>query len=259
MRPAFRSEFTVIGYGWLAVLAASLSGCAHYYLPATHLETPEARGSAGIGRLELIGIQSGADLNAPPTMSTPDPESTELSKPQLQSSFANFGFGFMAAVNDRIDIGVRMQPYAPLLFRFKYQVSGVPETSAKARDFSAAIAASTGLLLGSEVTYFLGDLAVPLGYRAWDRHLFSLSPFLGFASLSGMQVPAASAQPGVKSLPATALNPTSASTMQYGISLGYQYSILGLMLRSELAYLKGSLAESQIGGLFLGSLVGFNL
>ena len=214
-------------------LVFSALSCSHYYLPANRLETPEAAGSGRTARLELAGIQGGADLTSPPT-------------PVLQSANANYFFGFAPAISDKVDVGVRFQPSAPLIVRGKYQFYGQPESKADKGNLSGAVMTSGGLLLGGKdattgnsVTYTCFDFALLGGYRLWKNHLFSLGPAYAIGSLSGTTTAGVSAN-------------------QLEINLGYQYSNEALFLRAELAYASGSSGANKITGLFPGVLLGFS-
>ncbi|MCM2278877.1 MAG: hypothetical protein NDJ89_12450 [Oligoflexia bacterium] len=247
---------------WLII--TGISGCAHYNLPASHLETPEARGG-GVGRLELAGVLMGTDLVERPVLSSPDPESGDAPEPEARSAVTP-ALGFVASLSEKIDLGVRLQPMAPLSVRFKYQLSGAPEASASQGNLSAALAIAPGILVGrssgSTVTYYSIDLAVPAGYRLGPNHLLSLSPFLTLAGLSGTAETAARA-PGGSSSPAgisaTSGAGSTASATQYGVGLGYQYMIAPLWFRAEITTAGGSMGDTALGGYFFGVMTGFLL
>ena len=245
------------------VLSAGLlllnAGCAHYYLPANHLEPPESRGT-GIGRLEWVNFGMASDLNAFAKVPAADPETGEQGAQQVQKAFPVYSFGFSFPVGEKMEAGIRLQPYAPPMLRFKYQFAGVPESEAKKESWAAAVASSAGLLLaqgstpGEGISYYLLDLAVPVGYRAWENHLFSVIPFFNLAGISGVAL--AASHPGRVSSSNVS---NSNSLIQYGAGLGYQYTVMAIFLRAELAYLKGSLGESELGGLFFGISTGLVL
>lgn len=240
----------------IAALCLGLSSCAHYHLPASRLETPEALGSGKLGRLELVGLISGHDLIATPTVGSPDPEDGTVPDPELQGAIS-LAFGFVTSLSETIDAGVRLAPHAPLTLRFKMQLSGLPEKVADEGNFSTAIAITPGILIGSSSgttsTYLAGDLALLAGYRLNKQHLLSLAPFFGFASLSG--IPLSGTTPTVSGTIATG----SASATRYGAALGYQYSLEAILLRAELAYTLGSFGEAQLSKLHLSALFGFHL
>lgn len=271
MRPVSRSKNLRSKKGaFLAFFFAALvPGCASYYLPATHLDTPEVRGVDPArewgGRLELAAIQGGPNLTGVPTTYQPQPATTDAPMPPVEyrvaSSMANYSFGYSFPLNEKMDIGFRMQPSAPLLFRFKYQFSGVSELKSEPDAWSFSGVVSPGILLAPGVTYMSGDFALPVGYRAWKKYLFSIWPYFSFASLSGVAIPAAAAVTGVASLPAaSATTAASASASQYGAALGYQYNSGNLFWRGELSYLLGgSLGGSKIAGIYFGGLLGLSL
>lgn len=215
-------------------------------LPASHLETPEVRGKGAVGRVELIGLMAGSDLVATPDTATQSDGSTTAT---VQKN-TNGAFGFVLALSDKFDAGIRLQPQTPMMMRLKYQISGVPEAQAKQGDFSTAVSASPGLLFGGNgttpVTYFLGDLSFLMGYRIRAEDLISLSPFFSFANLSGLSQNAAGTTGAI-------------SPNQLGLNFGYQHQIHDLFIRTELSYAKGSVGGSKISGLFLGAMVGLGL
>jgi len=246
-------------FGFAVGIFSSLLGCAHYYLPANHLETPESRG-AGTGRLEWVNFGGASDLTALAKRPSPDPETGEQGSPQVQKAFPIYSFAFSFPVAEKMEAGIRIIPYAPTMLRFKYQFTGLPESEAKKGNWAASVASSAGLLLaqgtsGKEgVSYYLFDLAVPVGYRVLDHHLVSLTPFFSLGGISGVALAA-----GYTERVTTSQVVTSTSFNQYGAGLGYQYNILSLFFRSELAYLKGSLLNSEIGGISFGVSTGLTL
>jgi hypothetical protein len=261
-----------------AVAVGLLTGCSHYYLPANRLESPEARGEGSLGRFEVAGAQSGVDLVSNPQLVTPqaDPQTgaQDPSYLQMQNAIGNFLVGFNRALSDRIDLGVRFSPYAPVEARFKYQLTGLPETKADRGNFSMAALAGAGFTLGSggtggsSVTFFSGEAALLAGYRVWSRHLFSLGPFFSFGSLSGTGPSGVSnggggsgSGSGSSSLPSgiTAPAATGNSASEYGGALGYQYTIEQLFLRAEVAYVLGSVGSAKISGIDPAVLIGLAL
>ena len=238
------------------LFAASLmlfsTGCSHYILPVNHLETPEVRGEGKIGRLEGPGIFMGNDLSKSPVMSKADATKGETAVPLVRSGF-NTGIGFVKAWSDKIDIGVRFQPQAPFALRFKYQLTGHPEIQSKKGDFSTAVAFAPGFLMApNSVSFFSYDMSYIAGYRLGDHHLISLSPFFTSATLSGVRQNVAGSTGGGP-------GPDSITANQYGVGLGYQYTVEDLFLRPEIAYAKGSVVDSQVGGFYLGALLGLQL
>lgn len=258
-----------------AVALLQLQGCAHYVLPANRLETPEARGtsildstqtdqhdprlSRPFGRVEG-GMLMGIDLIEEPYQGAADAVTGVVPKPEAQPATIA-ALGFVAGLSDRIDLGIRVTSHAPFSFRFKYQLSGEPELTAKAGNFSTAIVVSPGILIGTysggaaptSTMYFSGDISFIAGYRIWNRHLFSLAPFITFGSLSGVPETAADAVHTGRT------SPSSASFSQYGAGLGYQYSLETLFLRGEATYTLGAIGQTQLNGIHFGALLGLAL
>lgn len=225
------------------------SGCAHYYWPTSQLESPEATSPDRIGRLEILSIQSGSDLMALPSTQPKDPTTGVTPDPQLAMTPLSFGFGFVTGITRELEVGVRIQPFAPMLARVKYQLLGPPEGQSANGDFALAANASGGLLLatyaGSAVTFYTANGALLAGIRFGTHHLASLAPFFSLAGLSGT---GASAGSGTK----------------FGASLGYQYDSEALILRAELTWASGSYTQAstgptQAGGIFPGALFGLKL
>ncbi|OFZ20353.1 MAG: hypothetical protein A2X94_01195 [Bdellovibrionales bacterium GWB1_55_8] len=227
----------------LLVNAAAAGGCAHYSIPATQLETPEARGALGAGRLELIGVQMGTDLSAQPSRPAPDPETGEVQGLELPLSTPHYAFGFTMGISKRVDVGVRLEPYSPLLLRAKYQYAGVSEQEVRQGNLSAAVSGAAGVMMSADAQFFAAHLGGPVGYRFAANHLVSVSPFLSVASISGPRLPAAA---GADTL----------SASRFGMALGYQYTLQGLITRAELVRSWGSAGEPSIGGLFAGGMLG---
>ncbi len=202
-------------------------------------------GTGRPGRLEWLTLQQGSNLTDPSILSTPKVDSGESPKPELQRSWVNYAFGLSRTVADKVDLAIRIQPYAPLGISTKYQFLGESEDKAKQGDFSAAVQGGAGLLLGtsgsSNTSYYLFEGALSGGYRPWRSHLFSLSPFFTLAGLSGVS------------------GASSGSISQYGVALGYQYSLEALFVRVEVSWLTGSYGPSSLGGYFGGAMVGFVL
>jgi hypothetical protein len=231
-----------------AVFMFFLTGCAHYYLPASQLESPEAVGPDRVGRLELAGIQSGTDLMIKPTPGSPDPTTGAVPDPSLSMTPANYVFGAWVSLNPKLDLGVRFSPFAPPVVRIKYQVYGEPESTAQVGNWSASLNGTGGFLFGSldgvGVTFYTATAAVIGGYRFAEHHVASLAPFFNLAGISGVGT-------------------ASGSGNRLGASLGYQYDIESLLLRAELTWATGSVSQTagsaKMGGFFPGALVGFKL
>lgn len=238
-----------LAFRFISLLTVTLqSGCAHYYLPANQLESPETVGPDRIGRLELVGIQSGTDLLTAPTRQAADPTTGAVPDPVLSSSLINYAFGATLAVTPALDLGVKIEPFAPLLARAKYQFLGAPESKAHAGNLSVSGSGSGGFLLASYnasgVTFYSFNAAVIGGYRIFEHHLASLAPFINLAGISGVGI-------------------ASGSGMRYGASLGYQYDAEMLILRGELTWASGSISQTagsaNAGGIFPGLLFGVKL
>ena len=224
-----------------------LSGCAHYYMPANHFVTPEAvGGKSHFGRLEWLGLQSGSDLTDPANTVAAAAGSTDAPTQELQKTWAHPTFSFSYALKNNLDLSLKIEPYAPLLLSLKYQFVGLPEDESKPGNFSMAIQASGGLMLGAfegvSTSYYLLDGILVGGYRIAERHLAYLGPYFSLAGISGI----------------ASLSSTSAN--QYGACLGYQYRLESVFTRLELVWgLGGALGESKIKGFFGGAQVGFLL
>jgi hypothetical protein len=239
----------------LALVAAALplAGCATYILPANHLFTPEVVGPGRNGTVD-VGVTGGTDLLSEATQ-PPTPLHGSTPSPELQTLPANFDVGMDFAITDKIDAGVSFAPYTPPLLRVKYQLTGEPEASAAAGNLAVALVGSGGIMLASGVTYYLLDAACVAGYRVWNHHLFSLTPFFSMAGLTGVDVPTTSGG-GLVPDPAQA---TGGSASQYGVALGYQYDVKGLLFRLEEAYASGSYGKNTVGGLFTAGLIGLRI
>ena len=221
---------------WTAWLLLLVSACAHYRLPVSRVESPEVRGHPKPIRpavIEPLALLSSSDLEANPSTSTNS--ETGITTTSLQTTFTP-ALGFWASLSERTDLGIRLAPQAPLSFRLKHQLSGAPLSQAREGNFAISILAAPGILFGSggagsSASLMVGDLSLLAGYRAWERHLFSLSPFFTFATASGLPVTGAT---------------------QYGAALGYQYQYETLLLRLEVALASGSAGSASIGGMHLG-------
>lgn len=225
----------------IALAGTGGAGCSHYRLPVSRLESPEARGHTErfVPASLEAGFMSGTDLEGRPETRTDSEGVTTTSMPAAWTP----ELGFALSLSERTDLGIRFQPFAPLSFRLKYQFSGEPQSRARQGNFSTAVVVAPGILLGhaqsgASASYFLGDLTLIAGYRAWERHLFSLAPYFSTASLSGLTVTGAS---------------------QYGAALGYQYQIEALMIRAELALASGTVGTASIGGFHFGVQFGLAL
>lgn len=247
----------ILNFGSLFALFFLVQGCAHTHLPDNGMISSEVRGSAGLSRFEAIALLSGSDLIARPNPDTPKPKLVQTFTPALGLSFG---------VNREIEAGVRFHYRGPLMGLFKYQFAGIPRSERglnlpypswfSSDRFSAAFALRPGILLGSDsgesFTYLLSDLSVVGGYRVNPLHLVTLAPFVTAASLSGVSSSAA--------LGTGSGGSASGTARQYGFRVGYQYTVQALMIRGEIAYLKGSFGESDIGGFsYLSPRVGLML
>lgn len=210
----------------IVVIGTALSsGCAHYYFPVNRLDVPESRGLGQIGRLEVAGTQMGTYITAPSVYSLPD--EGEEAEPQLQTSYLNYHAGFSVGVTEQLDLGARLQIGAPFLIRAKYQFYGDSETKSQKGNFSAAVAASGGALLGRGHLYYMGDAALLGGYRFAARHLVSAGTSFGLAGLSGVE-------------------DYEGSGNQLTLFLGYQYTIQSIFLRLEIAYVPTGTWKNQL-------------
>lgn len=260
-RPAFLLQM-LLGCLLVSAAAPGLTGCAHHYLPATMLESPEVRGDGTLGRVEALGLQSGPDLNATPLRVQTDDTGASPPTYQLQSTYLNPSLGFVKSFSDRWDIGLRMQAYAPLTFRAKYQLSGASESKADRGNIPISVAFGGGLLMGGgepSTSYFAGQFMLTGGYRLNAKHLFSLAPFFTFGSITAATL-ATPTSTTAAAASGTAAASTSASASLYGLGLGYQYTLEALFLRGEISYLLGgSFGESKISGIYMGTMLGLNL
>ena len=89
------------------------------------------------------------------------------------------------------------------------------------------------------LSIYSGDFAFLMGYRPWERHLFSIFPSFGFSSISG----AAS---------------TISSAVPIGFHLGYEYRVEVLYTRLEAAYRLGSAGSAKLKGITFGALFGYD-
>lgn len=214
------------------------TGCATVVVPGVRLDTPEGRaGEAGRGRLEAVGLQTGTSLSG---ATTTDTEGNLFYPRSVMSPF----LGFSVALTSRSELGVRLQPYAPIQVRYKHQVYGAsegedwnPEWAAERR-FSIALSGSAGgMLITGGGTYILGDGALILGVRPWEQHLFLLSPFAGMFSVNG---------------------PLTASGTQFGVAAGYQYTVESWFSRLEVSWSTGSAGGVGMRGFSVGMMTGLN-
>lgn len=236
------------------------SGCSHHYLPLNALESSEVCGPGRLGRLTLILNQSGANISDSPNLGTQDPETLEVSSPKIKNTLGHPAIVAEVRFLDRLDLGVRIQPLAPLMVRAKYQLYGPSESQITPRPISRSsetivttqpfpLSLSLGLGFGVLVSaksssYLSENILFMGGYRFSPQHLLSLGPFFTLAQLSGVS----------KSDPSA----TSASVL--GSALHYQWTAEALYLRSEFSYIiSGSFGASNIAGIGLGAAVGLNL
>ncbi len=240
------------------VLSASLAaGCATYSLPAVRLESPEATGRIHQAELEPLALVSGTDLVSSPVWSQADPEAGTPSEPFAQGTLKP-AVGGVFGITERLDVGLRISPQTPPLLRAKYQLSGAPETELRRGNIPVSLAVAAGFLSGQmdgrSTSFVVFDLALPVGYRLNEFHIFYLSPFFGIGSASGLTQSAAQSTPA-----AAPAGGVSASASQYGAGLGYQFDLKYLDVRAELAYAMGSIEATKIQGLNFGLLFGFEL
>jgi hypothetical protein len=236
---------------WFTTAALAAQGCATY-LPQLHLESPEATGSEKIGRAEFAGTQGGIDLVQPTTLSYPSPDANGVvgsPTPMLQTSWANYFLGFVKGFGDQWDVGIRIQPSAPLLIRVKYQFLGEPESRAELWNFSLAGLVSPGFSLsaganGTSQIFFTADAALLAGIRLGVNHLVWLAPHFTFGSISG--------------LPTTA-GGSAGTVIAYGGGIGYQLTVLGFFGRAEFVWNWGSSGSAQYSGPAMGAVLGLRL
>ncbi len=245
------NPLTLTQLGWSLALAFALlfSGCAHYMLPATHLDTPETLGATELGQIEFPALLLGADLNATPTTQVVTDKDGNVTSTYLQGGQGLLaGGGFVLRLGDRTEAGIRVLPLAPLAVRIKHQLAGEDEAHSHRKNFSLAVVGSPGFIAGmgggssgsAQASLLSIDAGLIAGYRLWEKHLFTLTPFFTFASLSNAGT-------------------TANSATQFGAGLGYQYQLENFFLRTEAAYTSGSLGTTRIGGIFFGALLGLNL
>ena len=213
----------------------STTGCAHYYFPANQLEIPEASGSLGKGRIELLGFESGSDLVAAPVR-------IRSGVYDRQHTFMNPVFGAMFGINSRLELGVRYEVQAPLLLRAKYQFLGVPESQSTPGSWSLAGIFTPGFMLGTaggqQQTYLYLSGGLLAGFRAWKNHLFSIGSYYSLANLSGT-------------------SSTTGSGSQISAIVGYQYDLEDFFIRGEESYTVGKYAGAEIKALFGAAQLGF--
>jgi hypothetical protein len=241
------------------LLAIGASGCAHYNLPVSRLETPEVPGEGRTGRISA-SMRLSTDLLAESSLTQPDPESGEAAEARLSGAGITPSLEAERGFGPRWEAGLRLQPQAPLQIRGKYQFSGHSETDAGPGDLAAAAVAAVGFLLGQEgsrsTTYTLLELALPVGYRLSKRHLALFTPFFSSASLSGVTLPPV---PSASGTTPAAVTGGGGSATQYGAGLGWQMTVEALFVRGELDWYRGALGETSFGGLALGAALGLNL
>jgi hypothetical protein len=210
--------------------------CAHYYLPANHFQVSETAQESRVAVLDVL-FTSGTNLTDPPVLKVKD----SVSELKLQSVQAVPALRLALPLSKRSEIAFCLQASAPLLLTYKNQVVG----SQTLDSFSLSLGGGGGFLVGNQgsahTTYTLFEGFVSSGYRLSEKHLFWLSPFFSFAQLSGVST----------------LQVSSAN--QFGINLGYQYSIESLLLRSEVSWIKGSMGQSIASGFSGGASFGLSL
>ena len=228
-------------------------GCAHQYnLPANRFDSPEASGKLGSAKVELPGVQTGPQMVIKPDEGTSD--GTDLIAFQL-----NPILGMRIGLSDRIDGNVRLQANGPLLFRFKFQAFGEPETSAKKGNFSASITSALGFTMVSQAaaissetatpdklnaTLYSADVGLVAGYRFSPLFLLYGGAAYGYFSYSG-SIKSGSSFSGNATMPA--------------FFLGTQYNKAGLFLNVEVAKATASAGSKEAGSYYPGILIGLRL
>ncbi len=230
-RPFFKIAFALA-----AALGAALTGCAsgNYYLPGTPMVSPEAIGKKGLAQVDILGLQSGKQLLGEPVQGTPDETSGKLPPPVLPLSFPNLFLGIWFPVADETDLGIRLSANAPMLLSVRHQLQGETRSGTRPGNFSVSAIGSAGLLLGSGAQYWLMEAGIPVGYRLWKGHLFSLTPSYRLGGLSGDTLP------------------TTGTMNQLSVALGYQYEVAALIFRMEGAWSSGTFSSSPSGDLSTG-------
>jgi hypothetical protein len=227
-------------------------GCGTLYLPSNHLESPEVSGLEDrFGHLEIAGMSTGTDLLTSPSYVVPAPNPSGVADPPyylMSAPYPGFLMGMNIAVLDKLDVGIRMQPYAPLTVRAKYQLLGEPETRTSNGNLSIALSGGGGGMLGlnsGTVTFqYLADLSIFIGIRFLTHHLISASGFFDLTGVSGFAT-------------------KSGSGFQGGGGLGYQLDLESFFIRAECSIAAGSYktgeADARIFGVFPAVLAGFKL
>lgn len=209
---------------------AGLASCSHYYVPATHLASSEIGGERRVLEIQPIRLQGGTRF-------------TQAQK-VAEKTFLQFGAQTFFPVTPKIEAGLQIQPYAPLMVLGKTQVIGRTDSDPIAENFvdkiSVSLQGGPGFLLGSGgVNVFAFDLCTPTGFRLGEKNLVMLVPFFNTASLNG--------------------SVSQGSISQYGIGLAHQLESESILLRTEIMNVNGSNENSEISGYLLGIGLGLKL
>ncbi|MBL7716232.1 MAG: hypothetical protein JNL01_12275 [Bdellovibrionales bacterium] len=229
----------VCGILWAAI---GIQGCATPYLPSSPMLTPEALGPNRRGQIDL-SAQAGSSFWEETTRDADGNEVLSMAAPR-------FTLGYSIPLSESSDLFIHLATYSPPMVGYKYQFEGRASDQVDRRQFAGAFAISAGGIWGKlsgpsgttdDYSYFLAQIAVPLGYRVWRYHQFGVNPFLRLGSLSG-----------------TSQFETGSFT-QYGASLSYQYENESMFWRIEPAYVAGSFGSNQLPMIQGGILLGFRI
>ncbi len=238
-----------------------LSGCAHYQLPVSELESSEVSGRKGIARLEALSIIGGSDLINEPTADPPTQEEIEAGDTTTEYKVGgswSAGWGILVGIGERSEIGARFSTQGPFTLRYKHQWLGLNRSDAPKGNLSSSLVLAPGFLLGQSdgrsTQFYAIRVSNPFGYRLGPSHLLLLSPFFAWGSVNG--VPRTAGDTDATQIPSDG---TSGSATQYGAGLGYEYEVMDLLARAEISYALGSMGEAKIGGFFVGAQLGFRI
>ncbi|HTL11422.1 MAG TPA: hypothetical protein VL588_02975 [Bdellovibrionota bacterium] len=150
---------------------------------------------------------------------------------------------------DDFDVGIVLQPQAPLIFRVRKQVAGPPQSRPEAKVFLGTLTGSLGFGFSSmdvgtsttvdqlTLTSLLIDVSFAGGIRLGKTGTYYLEPFLRFDSLSASQ---------------TSVGSASGSAFELGSILGARWELDQLLIFLEVAYTRAGSAENLVPGLALG-------
>lgn len=230
-----------------------LFGCGTLYFPTHQLESPETSGSQDrFGHLEIGGLSTGTDLLTAPNrvVPAPDPSTGVAADPYylMSAPYPGYFMGMNLALIDRLDLSLRIQPYAPVTAHVKYQLLGQPETRTENGNFSISVAGGGGAMVGlnsGKMTFqYLFDAKVFLGIRFLTHHLVSAVGFFGLTGVSG-------------------IDSKSGSGFQGGGGIGYQLDIESIFIRTEFCVAAGSYkynsTDARIFGFFPSAVAGLKL